>query len=113
MDIDTAIYNSTVNPIITKNFDCSTGHITAKDNKLLKKAVKDPEAPIIVYEYPEGYFVYVPTSKDELAEVPAIKTYGLSDAFINLLLEAARLDCKYLQLDADAMEYENLPTFEW
>jgi hypothetical protein len=107
------VYNSTSNPIVTMNFEVSTGHITAHDNRLLKKAVKDPQAPIIVYTYREGYFVYVPTSKDQVAEIPSIKAYGFSDALVNLLRETARLKCKYLQLDSDAMEYENFPTFEW
>jgi hypothetical protein len=109
------VYNSTSNPIVTMNFDVSTGHITAQDNVLLKKAVKDPEAPVIVYEYKEGYFVYVPIEGNEFDETegPAMEKYGLSKTFINLLRETARLKCKYLQLDADGMEYENLPTFEW
>lgn len=116
------IYNSTKNPIITKNFDVSTGHITARDNRLLKKAVKDKvcncNPPLIVYTYREGYFVYVPvkdTSPKQFneKEVQALKDFGFSDALVNLLREAARLECKYLQLDADAMEYENFPTFDW
>jgi hypothetical protein len=116
--MNAATYNSTKNPIITKNFDCSTGHITAQDNKLLKKALTDPESPVIVYEYREGYFVYVPTDMGNSGylgaeEAKAIKAYGFSDAFVDLLKEASRLECKYLQLDGDAMEYKNLPTFEW
>ena len=111
------IYNSTKNPIITKNFDVSTGHITKFDNLRLWKAMKDKDGnpPLIVYSYLEGYFVYVPTDDgkfDEL-EVPHIEAYGFSKALVNLLREAARLECKYLQLDSDAMDYENLPTFDW
>lgn len=111
------VYNSTKNPIITKNFDCSTGHITVQDNKLLKKSVKDPESPVIVYEYREGYFVFVSEDwKDGMGgqdEASNIKAYGFSDAFVDLLRRTASLECKYLQLDGDAMEYEDLPTFEW
>jgi hypothetical protein len=113
--MNSKIYNCIKNPIITKNFDCSTGHITTFDNKLLRKAVKDENPPVIVYMYREGYFVYVPTDEGKFdeSEVQAIKDYGLSDTFVGLLREASRLECKYLQLDSDAMEYENLPTFEW
>jgi hypothetical protein len=105
----------TKNPTITKNFDVSTSHITAKDNVLLKKSVKDIESPLIIYEYEEGYFVYVPTEGKEFdeAEGSRIQEHGFSEALVNLLRESARLECKYLQLDADAMEYENLPIFEW
>lgn len=111
------IYNSNKNPIITKNFDCSTAHISKLDNALLKRAVSGYQTPVIVYNYREGYFVYVPYGIGSIngveAEYESIKKYGLSEAFINLLKIAARLECKYLQLDADAMEYEDLPTFDW
>lgn len=108
------IYNSKKNPIITKNFDCSTAHITKSDNTLLLEAMDDPQAPVIVYKYAEGYFIYVPTETDAfIGGTEKEKAYGFSDAFINLLKVAASLGCKYLQLDADAMEYEDLPTFDW
>ena len=110
------IYNTKKNPVITKNFDCSTAHITAEDNRRLLEAIGDPQAPVIVYKYAEGYFIYVPTETDAFiggTEKETIKAYGFSDAFINLLKVAADLGCKYLQLDSDAMEYEDLPTFEW
>lgn len=108
-------YNSTKNPVITKNFDVSTGHIKRFDNLRLRRAKNDVTSPLIVYSYREGCFVYVPTDEGKFdeSEVPAIQAYGFSDALVNLLREAARLECKYLQLDSDAMNYENFPTFDW
>lgn len=105
----------TKNPIITRNFDVSTSHITAQDNVLLKKSVEDPESPLVIYEYKEGYFIYVPTDNNEFDETEGscIQEHGFSEALVNLLRESARLGCKYLQLDCDAVEYENFPTFEW
>ena len=38
---------------------------------------------------------------------------GFSDALYNLLSLARKNGCKYLQLDCDGVEYDDLPTFKW
>jgi hypothetical protein len=105
-------YNTKRNPIITKNFNCSTAHITKEDSDKISKAIKDPRTPLVGYQYLEGCFIYV-ASVWVKKECEALKAYGFSDAFINLIKVAAGLGCKYLQLDCDEIEYEDLPTFEW
>ena len=110
-------YNTKKNPIITKNFDCCTSHITKADASLLDRVAKGllaQENPPIVYKYEEGYFIYVPEDHEGIvADANNAAALGFSPAFVNLLAVTRTQGCKYLQLDCDAMEYEDLPTFNW
>ena len=119
--VEAQVYNST-KPFITKNFEASTAHITEEDDKLIKatimaeKTYKFPYTNLIVYSYSEGSFIYTFLTEEgkHLEEIfTTLKEEGFSDAFLNLLLLANQEGCKYLQLDCDAMVYEDLPTFNW
>lgn len=102
-------------PHITTNFDCSTGHITKKDDELIKKSRKDPEHPLIVYFYKEGYFIfcYYEDHTDMKEKIEELEKYGFSKEFIHIFSVSRNLFCKYLQLDCDGTTYEELPTFNW
>ena len=102
-----------INPAIVKCLDISTGHMTENDDKLLKAATDDQrQVPslAIVYEYKEGYFVYVSPETDQDAE---LTKEGFSAAFLNLIKMARSLKLKYVQFDADGITYADLPLFDW
>jgi hypothetical protein len=101
-------------PFIHKMIDVSTAHITEKDSELLK----GEDCPICSYLFEYGYRV-IPSShpyrvipSPDVDETEALKTYGFSEAFINLYKIARKKECEIL-LDCDGTEYEDLPTFEW
>jgi len=86
--------------------DASTGHITKKDNELLKRT----DLPgISLYEYEYGYFVYL--SEDETKE--SITSVGLSADFTFLYLKARETGAKFLTLDCDGTVYPDLPQHNW
>jgi hypothetical protein len=113
--------NNIKNPFIVKVFEASSCHITKNDDKLLKRedlcslSVYRVKGGDILY----GFLIYTGlednTSVDEMKSFSdtAIKTEGYSDALLNLLMMAKRNGCKFLQLDCDGVEYEDLPKFDW
>lgn len=102
------------NPEIFKVFDASTGHITKKDDELLKGFDDDPMHPCIIYSYAEGYFIFVFYDKDSLSEKKEeLKEFGFSQEFVNLFEIASKAGCKFLNLDCDGPAYSDIPTFTW
>jgi hypothetical protein len=104
--MEPATYHSKTSPWIIKCFEASTSHITKEDDAILKKE----DAPLAVYTYEFGYFVY---ALGESEKTEDLLKAGFSNAFCNLLDRARQLDCKFLQLDCDGVTYTDLPTFEW
>lgn len=114
--------NNTLLPFIVKVFEASTCHITEEDDKLLRQ---DGQSELSVYdikggEVQYGYLIYTGldngTSVDEQNPSftkDSLKTAGFSDALVNLLSLAKKSGCKFLQLDCDGVEYEDLPKFNW
>ena len=98
-------------PHITTVLDISTGHISPNDGVLLDNSKKDINSPIIVYDYPEGYFVYVPQIAVE-EELEGFMTYGMSEEFCKIIKLASDKGCKYVQFDCDGIEYEDLKIIE-
>lgn len=98
-------------PEIEKSFVCSTCHITAEDNKRLEKEKEDELSSILMYKYEYGYRLYVGDLPDEY--IAEYRAAGLSDELCNLLRIAYQLDCKWLVLDCDGSDYEELPSFDW
>jgi hypothetical protein len=102
-----------INPAIVKCLDISTGHMTENDDKLLKAATDDQRqvpSDAIVYEYKEGYFVYVSSNPDQDVE---LTKEGFSAAFLNIIKKARSFKIKYVQFDADGITYADLPIFDW
>ena len=102
-------------PCLTKNLDISTGHISPNDGVLLDNSTEESNSPLIVYRYPEGWFVYVPqddTEEDTEEEINQYKEYGMSEQFCNIIKIASKNKCKYIQFDCDGIEYEDLEIIE-
>ena len=105
---------------IIKCFEASTAHISFRDNELLQMScegsgVDIPGGPI-TYAYEHGFFVYAYETGDAKYDAEYLddcKKFGLSDEFVALVVEARANGCKYLQLDADATVYDDLPKFDW
>lgn len=105
-------YKLSKNPYVIKSLDVCTCHITKKDNRLLRAAIKGVDTnPVTAYIYEYGYLVYVPKKDDGLNKA-CIKE-GYSMEFLTLLNKARELKCKYVQLDGDSTTYDDLPTFDW
>jgi hypothetical protein len=114
--------NSTKKPYIVKVFEACTSHITKKDDKLLRK---EDLAELSVYQVKGGdilfgYLIYTGlednTSINEQIFKPtkdAILKAGFSENFVSLLNKAKKNGCKFLQLDCEGVEYEDLQTFDW
>lgn len=97
----------------------STGHITKKDEELLTsdaEAKRDDHVKqeLLVYNYPEGFFVYCASDDDSFAEdAESALAFGYSQDLINLMRIAKENNCKFLHLDADGPLHTTLPHHEW
>lgn len=121
------------NPYMVKCLDVSMIHITPEDAELLDKASNSingyfmaPGLPT-AYKYAYGYFVYtyIPDEfgwdvEEKEASDKAFKVHldefkrsGFSDGFLGLLTAARDFGCKYLQIDRDGTDYEDVPEFRW
>lgn len=93
-------------PLILKMLDMSTGHMTREDAEFLTKEAHGGTAP--VYELSEyGWLVYVGEIEDNWPDD------ALSPAFRKVLEWAAKMYCDYVRFDRDGRVYEFLPTFDW
>jgi len=114
--MDTTPYNSTKNPFIAKCFEVSSCHISKHDCEHLKRDSKDTShnPTLIIYPFDYGYFVFAAWEKevDEEIQVSLYKE-GYSKEFAKLLQVARQHGCKYLQIDEDGVEYEDLHVFNW
>jgi hypothetical protein len=101
-------------PVLVTVLDISTGHITKKDDRLIKEAANEENVltPIITYDYAEGYFVYVP-SDDLKVHLDRCKRHGMSAQFCKILRLAAARGIKYVQFDCDGTPYNDLKTYNW
>ena len=86
---------------ILNMLDLSTAHISKETNDKLER--DDVNGALYVIPHHYGYFVYVPD--DEEPETPK----DLHEIF-NL---ARSKKCTWLKLDCDAVEYKELPTYDW
>lgn len=92
--------------------DCSTCHITKAECELLEAAASHSnDFPLVVYEYPEGFFIHA-QGLDEGMEEELLRK-GCTSQLIQIIKDAKRLDAAYLQLDADGMTYDHLIQYSW
>lgn len=95
----------------------STGHIREKDKIILEMIAESEEYPdaFIVFDQDYGFLISIcqESLEDAEAELRMREEYQLSDEFIHLLHLAISLDCNFLMLDRDGIEYPNLPVFDW
>jgi hypothetical protein len=100
-------------PLIQKDMDVSTGHLTKKDNVLLIEAcTEDTANPVTAYGYQFGYWVFCGHDSDPNYLKP-FKKYGYSKNFIAIVARAQELGCTYVQFDGDGIQYDDLETFDW
>jgi hypothetical protein len=106
---------------IVKVLEACTSHITQEDNKLLGQ---EDLADLVVYNIKGGktqygYLIYTgleegtSVQEEQSFTQASLKAAGFSDALYNLLSLARKNGCKFLQLDCDGVEYDDLPTFNW
>jgi hypothetical protein len=112
-------------PEIEKNWCVSTTHISQQDADILGDCAAyelTPGGPTfkqaggpIVYDYPEGFFVYVPRDQDHFNElIVKSRQVGLSESFVQLLRAARRLvGVKFIHLDRDGPRCDELEKHEW
>jgi hypothetical protein len=101
--------------MLSKNLEVSTAHISQQDAKLLDEASDCPGAPpVVVYKYPEGYFLYVPEATEDFKDIILIAhRAGFSKNVLDLMANARQNKCKYVHIDRDSEVYPDIPTYEW
>ena len=109
--------NST-DPLIVKCFEASTIHITKQDDALLNREDLSAFAIYVVKggSISYGYLVYTGMDDDLenwLGTKKIAEEAGFSQAFTALIDLARQSGCKFLQLDCDGVEYDDLPKFNW
>ncbi len=102
---------------IRKFFDISTAHMTAQDNDLLARAVKERDkinmALPLIRPYDHGAWVWVPDAEDMDFYAQPYSDYGFSPAFLKVLRYARENDCDWINFDSDAEQCLDLETFDW
>jgi hypothetical protein len=93
-------------PSISKTLQVWSGHITLGDNNLISEYNGDSFAG---YDMGMYYRLFI----TEHVSVKELLSLGFSINFVNIVKEALRLDCEYIDIDPDVEAYENLPTFDW
>jgi hypothetical protein len=99
-----------------KTLTLSTAHITYEDSQQLiyLSYTDDPEftSPWMVWDhFGYGWWVRIPDSGEQASWQEAAQIF--SPNLLQLMLFALGHDCNWLRLDADGLEAEGLPTFEW
>lgn len=106
---------------IFKTLVVSTGHMTIDDKDLLEENINRSESlgnadPVIVYSTGEyGFMVYINLDENEPPVEEEMDAVGAdySKAFRKLIGIARDLGCRYLNLDCDGPEYDDLEKFDW
>jgi hypothetical protein len=97
---------------IHKNLDISTVHITEQDSEKLSS--NGDNGPLILYPFGFGHFIYVESDEEIFKEtLEKVRRAGYSIQFQNIMQLAHDLECKFIQLDGDGAQYENLIQFDW
>lgn len=96
--------------------DLSTCHIKSTDSEALERRARAPltEGPI-VYQYEEGFFVWVPAGNPELLPgyLRVCEAAGLSKQFRRVIAEACKQECTFVRLDRDGAKVDGLPVYSW
>jgi hypothetical protein len=98
-----------------KYLDLSTSHLEENDCYLLDEC-SDLKTinyiPLIVYKYPEGYFVYCGDSF-ELNDKDLLYEYGFSKQFQEIFKQSCNSIATFIRFDCDGFVHPSLQTFEW
>lgn len=98
--------------------DISSGHISKSDAESLDVdavRTRNAEPNLIVFKYPEGWFVNVPQGEPDSMGIEDEEALAedYSPEMLDLLRMAIYNDCCFVRIDADGNVYDNLPRFEW
>lgn len=98
--------------------DLSTGHLTRADARLLEDEAADRAARppvLVVYSYTEGFWVYVPSTADQLREYldRAADDGRYSTVLLDLIRLAHEQHARFIRFDSDGPVVPKLPTHEW
>ena len=94
--------------------DVATSYITKEDmERLALFAEEGTRLPIIVMEYPEGFWLRVNLAEVLDEDLAEWRKAGLSEALCNLVRAASAENITYLKIDADGGDHDGFPTFDW
>ena len=92
-----------------KYADLCTSHMTKEDSgKLQNMADNLNESELTVYSNDYGFFVMVPEYETERFE-----NIGFSEALLSLLKRCSSENIGVIRFDCDALESDDLLTFDW
>jgi len=104
-------------PRFLKVLDVSTSHIRGPNSRGHEDAADDtaalsePPMNLVTYEYPEGWWIYVPgkLDDDDFMQTMSLLPKSIAD----VLLYGQSVGADWIKLDADGVVYEGLPTYAW
>lgn len=99
---------------VYKYLDCSTAHITQRDNALLANIAGNPDSHgLRVMDYGEGFIFFVP-GKDFLEDyIKEARDEGLSKYFTALIKHASKKGCYKLVIDCDGDDLRGFKKHNW
>lgn len=95
--------------------DLSTCHITKDDSYKFSSCAQDTkgQTPCVVYEYEEGFWVYVPSKQEDLDDyIKNMLAFGFSTAATSLVRLANRQRLAFIRLDSDGTIVSDLEHYE-
>lgn len=96
--------------------DVSTLHISGEDAVILKKhaGAGHEEHPQVILEYEYGFMVSTWHSEEDLPNFKdKLTKLGHTPEYVSLVLRCNIGGYKWLNLDCDGEDYDDLPVFEW
>jgi len=85
------------------------------DARLLE--LDDLDQPLIIYKYDEGFWIHIPEStKRKLMPASTSKAmldFGYSPEMVKLVAICMNQNMRFLRLDCDGEQYDELPSFDW
>ena len=99
--------------MLGKYLDCSTGHVTEKDDLLLRVEHHEDCGPISVARYSCGIVVFLPFAEELEDELKKIKEWGYSADLVALVRHAASKEASIIVLDRDGQVIDGLHINNW
>lgn len=94
--------------------EASTAHISNDDRLLLDSACEqDRGLGLRIREDEWGWQIFCRLLHQEPEHTARLRAFGFSEAFLGLLIDASKQGARWLDLDADATEYDHRPSFTW
>ena len=89
-----------------KTLVLSTAHISRLDNEAI---LSDDSLSCMSTDY--AHIVMV--DKDSRSQIKTLKSYGFSNAFLNIIRFARKNGCQYIKFDCDGPVMDQLTKFDW